>query len=257
METVGTIMIKIAICESDLILASDMEELLLSYSHEKRTKFDIDIWNNIGSLLNNVIEKGCAYDLIYLEVGEEQIGNLSVVQNIRAAAREMKQTPLFIYLSDTVNCAQALIETEPFRLLVKPFDRESFCCYLDQAAERIQNNAGYFSYSSKRSIYRIPLTRILYFESCKRKILLHTVDGEEIFYNKLSEIQKELSGASIPFLRIHQSYLVNYNAIVRYSLTEIKLRNGEILPISTEHQKEVRRLYTYYLTWNPTWPSGL
>lgn len=240
-------MIKIAICESDAHLASEMEEMPLSYSREKRVKFDIDIWNNTESFLK-ILEETCTYDLIYLEVGEEQLGKLSIVQNIHTASYETKRAPLFIYLSDTVSSAQTLIETEPFRLLVKPFVRECFFRYLDQAADRIQSSAGYFCYSYKRCVYHIPLTRILYFESCKRKILLHTLDGEETFYSKLSEIQKKLSGANIPFLRIHQSYLINYNAIVRYSLTEVKLRNGETLPISTERQKEIRRYGTDYLT---------
>lgn len=40
-------------------------------------------------------------------------------------------------------------------------------------------------------------------------------DGAGKFYGKLNNIEKQLVDSKIPFLRIHQSYLVNYRFICK------------------------------------------
>ena len=69
-------------------------------------------------------------------------------------------------------------------------------------------------------------------------------NGETYTFNdKLSEVEKSLENGKIPFLRIHQSYLVNYILIKSRSKADITLVNGLELPISEERQKEFSREY--------------
>ena len=51
----------------------------------------------------------------------------------------------------------------------------------------------------------------------------------------------------IPFLRIHQSYLVNYHHISARSKTEVKLTDGTKLPVSEERQKAFSNSYSRLL----------
>ena len=59
----------------------------------------------------------------------------------------------------------------------------------------------------------------------------------------MSEVERKLEKGKIAFLRIHQSYLVNYHAIKARSRTEITLINGKMLPISEERKKEFSQKY--------------
>ena len=64
------------------------------------------------------------------------------------------------------------------------------------------------------------------------------------FYGKLSAVEKELADSRRYFLRIHQSFLVNYDYITKmnFSNITISMNRKEIeLKISEDRQKEVRR----------------
>ena len=52
-----------------------------------------------------------------------------------------------------------------------------------------------------------------------------------------------MENENIPFLRIHQSYLVNYRYIKEISFYKVILFNGVELQISEDRQKIVREKY--------------
>lgn len=64
-----------------------------------------------------------------------------------------------------------------------------------------------------------------------------------MFNGKLSEIEENMSAGKVPFLRIHQSYLVNYHWIKLRSKSGVTLTDGTVLPISEERQKEFGKEY--------------
>lgn len=231
-------MIKIAICDDDTALTSNLEKELLVCAREKKLEFEIDVFSD-GDTLMETIHQGVCYDLIYLDVRMKNLDGISAARQIR----EKNRDTLFIYISSYDCYFVELFEVEPFRFIRKPVDMDQFRRYLDQAVERIQSHAVYFSYSSQHNIYRIPLKKISYFESRQRKVTIHTENTTETFYHKLNDIEKELSQSTTPFLRIHQSYLVNFDAIIRYSFNQVELFDGTLLPISSERQKGVRCRY--------------
>ena len=64
------------------------------------------------------------------------------------------------------------------------------------------------------------------------------------FYGKLNVVEKELADSRRYFLRIHQSFLVNYDYITKMNFFNItiSINKKEIeLNISEDRQKEVRR----------------
>ena len=73
---------------------------------------------------------------------------------------------------------------------------------------------------------------------------MHLKDGShKHFYGKLTNVEKELTQSRQYFLRIHQSFLVNYdyvtkmnffNITIDYAGTEIELK------ISEDRQKDIR-----------------
>lgn len=60
------------------------------------------------------------------------------------------------------------------------------------------------------------------------------------FYGKMNDLEKKLSESSNRFIRIHQSYLVNFDYIRSMNFTSITMHDGKILQISEERQKNVR-----------------
>lgn len=231
-------MIKIALCDDDTVLTAKLEDEILSFAKERKLKVEIDVFSD-GDTLMNIVHQDGSYDLVYLDVRMKNLDGIRTARQIR----EISKDTLIIYISGYDCYFAELFEAEPFRFLKKPVDMKKFRGYLFQAVERIQKNLVYFSYRTQQNDYRIPLKGILYFESSKRKVILHSENITAAFYRKLNEIEEELTHSTIPFLRIHQSYLVNFDAIFRYSMNQVELIDGTILPVSGERQREVRCRY--------------
>ena len=89
----------------------------------------------------------------------------------------------------------------------------------------------------------LPLNDILYFESNKRVLIVHTKGEDYSFYGKLDDIEDSLKNDN--FIRIHQSFLVNAFKINSVSKTEVTLKNGDILPVSKSKASAVKNAYLW------------
>lgn len=132
---------------------------------------------------------------------------------------------------------------EPFRFIKKPIDEVIFRNYFNKACERIMQNEACFEYRFNKAFHKVLLKNIIYFESSGRVITIHYRGGQEKFYEKLNTIEKQLYGGEIPFLRIHQSFLVNYRYIRKISFSSMTLFDGRELQISEDRRKKIRERY--------------
>ena len=115
-------------------------------------------------------------------------------------------------------------------------------CFM-AAYEDISSEDFFFRYTYQRVNYKVPLRDILYFESNKRKISI--VTEKEIFteYEKLNEIEKSLKECKISFLRVHQSYLVNYRHVETQAYDYVMMDNGKRISISEDRRKIISEQY--------------
>ena len=81
---------------------------------------------------------------------------------------------------------------------------------------------------------------IVYLDSNKWKVFVHTVRGEYEYYHKLDEAEEELLAISADFVRIHKAYLVNMEHVEAYQYEKLALRDGTMLSISEAHRANVR-----------------
>ena len=124
-------------------------------------------------------------------------------------------------------------------------DKEKFRRYFKEACQRIGETEIFFQFTYNREIRKVPLKDIVYFESRNRVVHIFLRNGSTAyFYGKLSVVEKELADSQRYFLRIHQSFLVNYDYITKMNFFNITISiNGKEmeLKISEDRQKEVRR----------------
>lgn len=236
-------MINIAVCDDDPEITKSIYKLLMHYQNDKDIDISVDLFYD-GSGLKRSVINGKKYDLIYLDIEMKQMNGIATAKYIRS----IDTTVLLIYVSSYENYLKELFEVEPFRFMSKPINEKKFYMFLDLAMDRIKSANGIYCFRFNKDILTVLLRDVIYFESCGSRV--HIVLQGKIykFYKKLDEVEKEISANySIPFIRIHKSYLVNFQQISKVSYTEIETKDGRALKISDTYKKGVRSRYSQLL----------
>ena len=226
-------MIQIAVCDDENVVINQIESLLLLICNRKGMKADIDAFNS-GNTLEKEIISGTRYDLIFLDIQMDNGDGITVAKNIR----KVDENALLIYVSGYDKYLMELFRLDVFGFVKKPIDEMVFENLFLEAYQKICSKNFYYSFRYKSQEFKILCRDILYFESSGRQVKVHCNDGTlKVFNGKLSDVEAEIQKGKNPFLRIHQSYLVNYFLIRSRSKKEIVLVNDERLSISEDRQK--------------------
>ena len=231
-------MINIAICDDDIETTGKMDSALCGIAKKKFIPAEIEVfWN--GKHLVDAIEKGACFDIIFLDIEMGEVDGITAAQKIR----KVDKNTLVIYVTSHENYMQESFSVRPFRFLVKPVDEMQIDECLWAAYEEICSADSYFRYNYQRMSHKIPIKDILYFESKKRKVYIVTEKNIFELYGKLNDIEKSLKNGKIVFLRIHQSFLVNYRHVDVLAYDFVIMDNGKQLSISEDRRKLTSEQY--------------
>lgn len=237
-------MINIAVCDDDPAINESVERLLCRIASAQGVSVSCEPFRDGSSLVRAVMEQGMYFDLAYLDIEMENLDGIHTA----LALREAELPTLVVYLSGHEEYLKDLFCTEPFRFLPKPIDEEEFGRVFMDACERIRKRTGYFTFYYKKFCYRIPFGRIICFESRGRVITIRMSEAgagqafpvQDRFYGKMNDIEKQVNILNGRFLRIHQSFLVNFDYIKAFSASEVVMLDGSRFQISEDRSKEAR-----------------
>lgn len=233
-------MTRIAIIDDERTICDELKLLLHEYEIKHKLNFFISVYYNGEDLLMEIENNNC-FDLIILDIELNKINGIEVGQYIRNTRND--NLCQIIYISSKTDYALELFQVRPFHFLVKPLEKVSFFSCLD-AYIRLFSNTDYYKITSRNTERRIPICRICYFESNGRKIILHLLNEEYMFYGKLSDLLEDKRFKN--FLLIHKSFFVNISHVTSYCYDSIVINNKIELPISKANRKEVRRAFLQY-----------
>lgn len=83
---------------------------------------------------------------------------------------------------------------------------------------------------------------ILYFERKKRRTQIHTIWGTYEVWDKISDIEKQLSEPD--FVRCHNSYIVYLPAVRELSMTSIIMKDDTVIAVSRNYAAHTKRVFT-------------
>ena len=95
----------------------------------------------------------------------------------------------------------------------------------------------FFGYRKGRNSYQIAQSEIICIKCEGKKICIVTNREEIEFYGKMADVSKQLDAAK--FWIIHKSFIINVDFVFLFGRDEIKLMNGDELPVSKTYKKEV------------------
>ena len=231
---------RIAICDDDISFTSKLEDIISRECAKNGKKTEIDVFFD-GETLVKSIENGHRYSMIFLDIEMKRMNGIAAARRIR----QLDRYTLIIYISSYDDYLKELFEVEPFRFISKPIQLEQLQRYCAEAIKKIEGLNNLFVYNYNKEEYSVPIKEIVYFESNKRLIDIHMNDGTvRSFYGKLNNIEKEIQKMNKHFIRIHQSFLVNYSYIKSMTYSEVALEYNDeeyVLRISEDRRSTVRQ----------------
>lgn len=230
-------MLEIAVCDDDMHLAGHLEKLLLAIGTSCSLKMDIEVYHD-GRELTEEVQRGKRFDIIFLDIMMKEIGGLEAADEIRKRDLVVQ----LVYVTSHETYMQDTFRTAPIGFLKKPVEEEDLRKVFWHVMRIVGMKDAYYRFQYRKSNYKILVGEIMYCESRLRKTEIVTVEGVYSVYRKLDLVEPELADHKSCFIRIHESYLVNYRYITRFSYDGVELTNGKYLPMSRRRSKEAARM---------------
>ncbi len=230
-------MFRIAICDDEQVICSQIENIILKYAAKNNEKIEIQVFYS-GEELQRFLDSGDGFDLLFLDIELQLINGVEVGRRIREELDN--QTMQIVYISGKDSYYKDLFDVRPMHFLQKPLDEADIIKDLRLAMKLSNKLGGIFIFKKGHEAYRKPVKDILYFESNNRAVKVVTIDGEEVFYGKLEDVYEQV--AKYHFMYIHKSYIVNYFFVTKFRYEDVTMTNLEVLPISQARRKTIREL---------------
>ena len=163
-------MIHIAICDDDIQLCNQLEDYIRKWRKEGR-KLEAEVFNT-GKEFEKALKERY-FDLIFLDIIMKDCSGIELGRFIREELNN--DSSMIVYMSGYGDeYALELFQFQPFHFLKKPFKIEEFQAIFCKACEKIQGDTGIFEFKSNRTVYRVPLKDIHYFEGDNRRVKIVT-----------------------------------------------------------------------------------
>lgn len=177
-------------------------------------------------------------DVIFLDINLPKLNGLDFIKTLR-------RQPKIIVTSAYHEFAVEGFELQVVDFLLKPIEYSRFAKAVNkllspQAANAARASAQpvrpyYFFTVNKRSV-KIYLDEILFIESLKDSVTIHTKVKSYPTHYQLGELEELMHSDN--FLRIHRSFLVAVDKIESFSAAEVEIA-GRSLPIGRSHKELV------------------
>ena len=198
----------------------------------------------VGSCWNAVqafeLLKEQRVDLIFLDI---QMPGLTGIEFVKS----LQQPPAIIFTTAYRDYAVESYELDVIDYLVKPITLDRFFKSINKFFDRLDSKTPttavtadtdeelFIYVNTNRRFVKVIFKEVLFIESLKDYIRIHTLEQKIMTKDKISEFEKKLSAT---FIRVHRSYIVNTKKIAAFTQHDIEI-NGTEIPIGISYKKEV------------------
>ena len=178
--------------------------------------------------LSSSFEKETIYDVIILE-------DLAIINHLN----EIQKNAIIIYILDE-NCNIFDYQNIYINYYIRNLSlyEDLYQAFL-KSKDYLLKKANTIFLKSGKINYHIIKNNILYIESYRNYIVIHTSISNYTLRYTLKKIQKKLGNE---FVQCHKSYLVNLKNIICIKENSIELRNKITLPIGNKYKQNLYNL---------------
>lgn len=207
-------MIKIAICDDDLNVIEEISQFLHDYEKNNSVAFEIlGFYDGDELLVSNQ-----KFDLIFLDIEMERIGGFEAADGIR----EFDMNLPIVYITSHSGHFERAFKVHAFEYIIKPIKQERLLGVMnDFFAARHDVSETIIQLLTSDGFVNVKLNEVYYFfAEAKKKILMHTVDGNVTIFENLADIYNKLDKT--------QFYMTKRGSVVNLRYVK-RLKNDRII----------------------------
>ena len=237
-------MLKVALCDDITEYNKRMESYIKRYSDENHIDVKITSYVSGSQLLLNYQKR--KFDIIFLDISLPEIDGFEIAEKIRKLDQDI--TIIFCTSYYTISNASKGFAVEAEDFLAKPMSYKKIEKILNKAyGKKLVNAEEKLIVKCQNGIYTLQLSDIIYLETSNKTVLLHTVKGDFVCYQKIRELEERLSDKL--FYRCHNCYVVNMDYIETVRGDTVVLTKGErdSIPISKYRKDGLLKALAMYV----------
>lgn len=235
-------MIRIAVCDDCI---NDRKEIInkLNRIEEKWGRELVVTSFENGMDLCNAL-KTSVFDIILLDIiMDNNIDGIEVAKIIRSMGENVK----IIFISSYDERIRDLFKLDTVAFIDKPVDIVLLEDALKYAYEKIKlDDKNFFTYKKRRNELFIPMNDILYFESNKYQILIHTKKDIITYNDSLKNVWNSVCN-TLEFVMPHKAYIVNLKYATIKDSTTILVKDKLSITIGRVYKEDTMKRYMLYL----------
>lgn len=225
-------MFRIGICDMDNRfvdkLVKTLEEIMLQYA-----RWEAVIFDDSRSVIEAIKDGSFNCNLLFMDIYQKNESG----PEIAAFMHKRGVDTDIIFVTSSKDHVFECYKQRAFAYILKPMVERDLEKEIGRYIREIRLNPKYLNIKNRGEITRIPLDSILFLESKYRKIVVHTLNKEYEYYDKMDQVAEALEKQG--FFRCHQSYLVSKEHTTAYDGQMLKV--GEYaIPVSRRYKDSVK-----------------
>lgn len=227
-------MIRIAVCDDELMAAELAKALIESECRELGISAEVALYTDSGMLAYDIGEKRY-FDMLFLDIEMPGLTGMELADRLK----ESLPQALVSFITFHTKYAVKSFEHSIFRYIPKSEVDTCLPLAVDDGVRLLSWKVKEcYVVETPRQIIKVAVSDILYIYK-KQKYSVIVLPGEEIPVRKaLGQLKEELNREE--FVLIERGYLVNLYHVRKMEGTSVVLDEGTALPVSQNHVKEVR-----------------
>lgn len=228
---------KVAIIDDEENNQKLIREYIERFSEEHGICFEIDCYSDGVEITENYTPK---YDILLMDIEMKQIDGMTAAKYIRRLDTDV----VLIFITNHLKYAALGYSVNAQGYLVKPVSYFAFSEELSKAVNLVNvRQEKYVLLNINGENIRISQREILYAESMKHKLIIHTVSNEYSLFESLKNFEKMVGNG---FIRCNSCYLVNLRHVTA-TKNGCAIVGGTELQISRSKYKSfLEALAAYY-----------
>lgn len=223
---------KIAICDDSAADRAYVTDMVNRWSAVVGHAVHLDAFDSAESFLFHYADEN-DYDILLLDIEMEAMDGVTMAKHLRKDNEAVQ----IIFITGYTDYIAEGYEVAALHYLVKPVKEEKLFSVLDRAAEKLRKNEKVLHFEISGEMVRVPVYQIRYAEVMANYVTIHAAEDVTVKMT-LGDLEKELDER---FYRAGRSIIVNLTQISRVTKTEIKLRDGTVIPLPRGAYEGVNR----------------